>query len=247
MLAYLKHKFLAILTLAFCTFILIIITQFPGDATNVNNIPDKLPALQVHALPVTLANWQDAENSGDYFEQIKPLDFGYLIWSEFPIKVYIEPFIERNGSAEWRKIVLNAVLEWSVYLPLQIVDKLAEADIRILHESPPIRPGELRARSGETRYELYVIGEGDRAILSHRCTIWLNPTQTGKYIAAVARHEFGHSLGIWGHSLIDSDVMYFSQVRTPPPISSRDINTLKRVYEQQTRLGWKVYEGNVIN
>ncbi|OCQ92112.1 peptidase [Oscillatoriales cyanobacterium USR001] len=241
MFSYLKHKLLTLLSLSFCAFILIIITQIQSDATNLNTIPDKLPELQVHPLPVTLANWQDSGNNGDYFDQLKPPGFGHLIWSQFPIKVYVESFIDRNGSEEWRKIVLNAVLEWGVYLPLQVVDKLEDADIKILHESPPLRSGELRARSGETRYELYVSKNGDRDILSHRCTIWLNPTQTGKYIAAVARHEFGHSLGIWGHSLIDSDVMYFSQVRTPPPISSRDINTLKRVYEQQTRLGWSFF------
>jgi predicted Zn-dependent protease len=34
--------------------------------------------------------------------------------------------------------------------------------------------------------------------------------------------------------------MYFSQVREPPPISARDINTLKRIYQQPTRLGWPV-------
>ncbi|MFN4955672.1 MAG: peptidase, partial [Aphanizomenon sp.] len=34
--------------------------------------------------------------------------------------------------------------------------------------------------------------------------------------------------------------MYFSQVRNPPFISVRDVNTLKRVYEQPTGLGWSV-------
>jgi hypothetical protein len=34
--------------------------------------------------------------------------------------------------------------------------------------------------------------------------------------------------------------MYFAQVRTPPVISARDINTLKRVYQQPTQLGWPI-------
>jgi predicted Zn-dependent protease len=33
-------------------------------------------------------------------------------------------------------------------------------------------------------------------------------------------------------------VPYFSQVRNPPPISPRDVNTLKRIYQQPTSLGW---------
>jgi len=47
-------------------------------------------------------------------------------------------------------------------------------------------------------------------------------------------------LGIWGHSLLQTDIMYFSQVRKPPFISIRDVNTLKRVYEQPTSLGWSI-------
>jgi predicted Zn-dependent protease len=59
----------------------------------------------------------------------------------------------------------------------------------------------------------------------------------GAYIASAARHEFGHALGIWGHSPQPEDVMYYSQVQSPPNISPRDINTLKKIYQQTTRLG----------
>jgi hypothetical protein len=34
--------------------------------------------------------------------------------------------------------------------------------------------------------------------------------------------------------------MYFAQTRDIPPISSRDINTLKKVYQQPTQLGWQM-------
>ena len=233
-----KHKFLTVSLVAFCTFIIIIISQFQSDAASLNTLNHRLPSPQIHPLPATLTNWKDSTDNSDYFNEVKSLEFGYLVWSQFPIKVYVEQVTDSNSSQSWSKTVLNSVLEWGVYLPLEVVDELEKADIRILHESPLLRQGQLRARSGETRYELYVSKQGDKSILSHRCTIWLNPSQTGKYIAAVARHEFGHGLGIWGHSPVDTDVMYFAQVRTPPPISVRDINTLKRVYEQPTRLGW---------
>jgi len=238
MLSYLKYKFLTVLGLAFCAFILIIITQIESYGVNLKSIPDRLPSLQIHPLPPTLVNWQIQTESGDYFDQVQPPEFGHLVWSQFPIKVFVEQVGDNNSSEGWRKTVLGAVWEWGVYLPLQVVDEAEIADIRILHKSPPLRQGQMRSRSGETRYELYVSKEGDQGILSHRCTIWLNPSQTGKYIAAVARHEFGHGLGIWGHSPVNTDVMYFAQVRNPPPISVRDINTLKRIYEQPTRLGW---------
>jgi hypothetical protein len=34
--------------------------------------------------------------------------------------------------------------------------------------------------------------------------------------------------------------MYFAQTRDIPPIYSRDINTLKKVYQQPTKLGWQM-------
>jgi predicted Zn-dependent protease len=70
----------------------------------------------------------------------------------------------------------------------------------------------------------------------------LSPSQTGNYVVAAARHELGHALGIWGHSPLQTDALYFSQVRNPPTISSSDVNTLKRVYQQPTSLGWSLMD-----
>jgi predicted Zn-dependent protease len=149
----------------------------------------------------------------------------------------------------WVDAVLQAVREWSVYLPLEVVAQPAAADISILRSRPPLEAslnretGKLnlpRARSAQTRYEFYLRSAVDapEEVLSHRFTIQLSPDQTLEYTIATARHELGHALGIWGHSPLESDTMYFSQVRNSPQISARDINTLKRIYEQPTPLGW---------
>ncbi|MDM9381725.1 matrixin family metalloprotease [Chlorogloeopsis sp. ULAP01] len=199
-----------------------------------------LPSPKTHPLPTTLAQWQDRTNSGDYFSQVAPTQVGYLVWSQFPVTVYIEmPTVISTKQAEtWVNEVLQAVQEWSTYLPLQVVETSEEADITILRKAPPLQisPGNKfpRARSALTTYFLYTKGN----FLYHYFTILLHPSQTGKYLLAAVRHELGHALGIWGHSQAESDVLYFSQVRNPPPISPRDINTLKRVYEQPTSLGW---------
>lgn len=196
-----------------------------------------LPPLKTYSLPATLAQWEDPNNSGDYFDQIEVQDVGYLIWSQFPIKVYIESSDNNESrSRQWVKTVVDAIWEWNIYLPLQVVDNPEVADIKIFNKRPPLTPGKLRARSAETRYQL---DRDENGILSHNFVIWLSPMQIGKYLPAAARHEFGHALGIWGHSPEKTDVMYYSQVAEPPPISPRDINTLKKIYLQTTRIGSK--------
>lgn len=195
---------------------------------------------QPHPLPPSLEKWQDKTNSGDYFDNIKTSKVGYLIWSDFPIKVKIEkPIKITEKRAEiWVNSVLEAVQEWSIYLPLQIVETSENADIKFVRKAPPLKIEPIskipRARSALTTYKLY----NQNNFLSHRFTILLSPTQTGKYLKSAARHEFGHALGIWGHSPLQTDALYFSQVRQPASISVRDVNTLKKIYQQPTGLGW---------
>lgn len=227
-----------------------------------------MPPLQVHPLPAQLMQWQDSGEHGDYFSAIQPIviqqiDVGYLVWSQFPVKVYIEPSAAADPSQDWVEAVKQAIQEWNSYLPLELVEAVDIADISIWRTAPPLQnldqsPGSStepeteagsnhrlpRVRSAETRYQLFVDrSTPNSARLGHRFTVQISPNQTIAYIKATARHELGHALGIWGHSSLQTDALYFSQVRNPPPVSARDINTLKRIYQQPTRLGWPVSSG----
>jgi predicted Zn-dependent protease len=199
-----------------------------------------LPPLKTHPLPANLAQWQDLDDQGDYFDAVGISPVGALIWWQFPVKVYLQS--DRNS---WLNLVQNAIADWQKYLPLQLVNQPELADILIKRELPPsgIRfnpeTGKLelpRVRSAITQYEIFV--KENR--LTHRMTIQISPNLADESALAAARHELGHALGIWGHSPVETDVMYFSQTREIPPISSRDVNTLKKVYQQATKLGWEI-------
>ncbi|MEA5506852.1 peptidase [Halotia wernerae UHCC 0503] len=247
------RRLLAALTLGIGTGLLIVFTNFQSIAVLTNtsehnpdlkkSLSTSLPFPKPHPLPPKLLHWQDSTNSGDYFSQIATTKVGYLVWSQFPIRVYVETpqAVNSKQIQAWINSVLQAVQEWNVYLPLIIVKQPEVADITIVRKAPPLQtfPDSkiTRARSAQTTYELYT---NSSKILSHRFTILLSPSQTGVYLQAAARHELGHALGIWGHSPLQTDALYFSQVRNSPPISSRDVNTLKRVYQQPTSLGWSL-------
>jgi predicted Zn-dependent protease len=192
-----------------------------------------------HPLPLQLAQWNEVHNGqGDYFDQIKSLRFGFLIWSQFPVRIYIAPLPPNTllKPEVWKQAITQAVAEWQPYFPLQFTDVVEQANITISAISPKAHSGE-RVRSAETRFGLYV---SKHQTLVHRMAINIRPNQTPQYISAAVRHELGHALGIWGHSQQMTDIMYFSQVRIPPAVSARDVNTLKRIYQQPTQLGWPV-------
>lgn len=256
-------KLLTVLTLFIISGLLVILTNFHTYAKEPNPQPPYLAEKEAifspflvaeglgeksiqkpHPLPPSLEKWQDQNNSGDYFEQIQSTKYGYLIWSHFPIKVNIETptNINQQQAQTWVNQVSQAIKEWNNFLPLELVENSEIADIKpdikILRQRPPLQIDPIskipRARSALATYELY----NQNNFLLHRFTILLSPSQTGEHLQAAARHEMGHALGIWGHSPLKTDALYFSQVRKPASISTRDVNTLKKIYQQSTSLGW---------
>ena len=247
-----KSWIISLITIALL-FSLSTIREFPAFSNS-------LPASQIHPLPNSLAKWQDPKANGDYFKLIETTPVGYLVWSQFPIKIYFEQSPEQANqestanlirSQQWEKAINEAIAEWGNYLPLQIVNNPDSADILIKRSEVP-RKAKLNPDTGlydiprtitaQTSYEFYLQAEATQKKLAHRMFLKISPDLSAIATLSAARHELGHALGIWGHSDLESDALYFSQVRNTPPISARDINTLKKIYQQPSKLGWSISE-----
>ena len=244
---YWRSQWQRFIFLAIAILLIIVFSNSVGSQPN-----SELPDLRIHPLPQFLTNWQDPSASGDYFEQIESTPLGYLVWTQFPVKVYVESTNPENTAAskrfqQWTARVRQAIAEWNSYVPLSEVKQPDTADIVVLR-SQPEREVKLdrdtglydipRAVTAQTNFKFYLTEEPMAIAL--RMTVRVSPNYVGESLLATVRHELGHALGIWGHSPEATDALYFSQVSDPLPISPRDINTLKKIYQQPTRLGWKI-------
>jgi len=259
-----KSWFISLIAIALF-FSLSIISKLPV-------LSESLPTSQIHPLPNSLATWQDQQKLGDYFDLVETTPVGYLVWSQFPIKVYFEQSqtLQEQSAPEqtaqsvraqqWEDAIRKAIAEWHKYLPLQIVTAPESADI-LIGRSEVSRKVKLNPETGlfdiprtitaQTSYEFYLQAESEPSKstqklkpkrLAHRMSLKISPDLSAIATVSAARHELGHALGIWGHSDLESDALYFSQVRNTPKISPRDINTLKKIYQQPSKLGWQVSE-----
>lgn len=215
----------------------------------------QFPAPQVHPLPEGLRRWRDqpkARSPGatvnpqddHYFDQMVASPLGHLVWSRWPVTIALMP--PTVAPDRWLTAVREAIADWSPYLALQVlpVDRSEPADIVIQWGNPTLRTeaGLPRAANARTTYEFYWDQQGDRPRLAHRMRIQLRADRSPQQLLGTARHELGHALGLWGHSRDRRDVMYEAAVAHPAHLSIRDLNTLVKVYEQPTRLGWAIAE-----
>lgn len=153
----------------------------------------------------------------NYVPQLERL----LYWEQFPVTVYFE----RNESYSdyYRALALQGFDQWvnatgSVVRYVEV--NTPEAAQIIVYFKP-------NTRNGLTTYSYY---PSSGRLVSAKVEIGTQGNNAID-IRSVSAHEFGHAIGIGGHSSNPDDMMYSTFVSNVPlQITQNDLNTLKTAY-----------------
>ncbi len=163
--------------------------------------------------------------SDDYFNRITMASDGRI--TRFPnrsVSVYISnPPVQEIIKKSYIEAVEYAMSQWSGISEGMLVFSRSDAenaDIRIYWVNTPLSfEADPLGEASLVRYdsgEFYV-----------RISIPINGVIPRNELKIILLHEFGHAIGIWGHSKDPNDVMYFSSKAVYP--TRRDKATLLKV------------------
>jgi len=178
---------------------------------------------------------KQATETGNYLKNAITNSGDLVTWdnSKMPIKVYINN--SKHVSQTYVSAAKEALDSWkqaSNNLQFLYVTEPQYADITIVFQ------GMAQKNDNQT------LGVTNHNVLNgymHKVTVTLytfGPSYkplTPTDVYNVALHEFGHAIGIAGHSTNKSDIMYATYnpqaQNTKAKLSARDINTAKAIYE----------------
>ena len=172
---------------------------------------------------------KNSVSADDYFDYVTIFSSGRIArFTEMPIRVYISPMLRtevyltaiRYGMRQW-ELASGGIIQFAE------TEVNGDADIRVSWGTAGLWP--LTEVTG-AKAELTRL-DGDRIkveviLVPH----WSQFEEAGdpERLRAICLHEFGHAVGLWGHSPDSRDVEFHTSTQERP--SPRDINTLRRVY-----------------
>ncbi len=151
-----------------------------------------------------------------------------------PIKIWVDPLLARNATEE--QLLFNGIDKWKRasggVITYTKVKTSGEADIRLrsVDNLLNVGPGVLGVNLSIPELDS-INNDLDFS------TLWLiraqsavqNGAERRQYEAIVA-HEFGHALGLQGHSDVETDLMF--PFIGPLELTDRDINTVATGYKR---------------
>lgn len=151
---------------------------------------------------------------------VRDIDF-LLRWSSFPVRVYFEK--DENYRLEYQQMAEEGFKQWVSASGGVVQYRVSDTPERV-HITIRFDP---TTRNGFTNYRYYTDSR-----LMNEATVWIGIKDDSPIdIQSVAAHEFGHAIGISGHSTDSGDMMYPTFVTgVPLGVTGRDLNTLKTAY-----------------
>ena len=142
-----------------------------------------------------------------------------LNWNSFPLRVFFVQ--DANFSQARRVLALAGFDQWvtasNSTISYSEVSTTANADITVTFD-PTTQNGVTQIRFQGLNMVSAEMGLGVK-------------NQTDMDLMCIASHEFGHAIGIDGHSDIEADLMYpIHFIGTVCPVTARDLNTIKTGY-----------------
>jgi len=198
----------------------------PAELSQEPQLSHKTAAEVVEALPYD-------KKAGDYFKELHLFEGDRAArWDSFPVRVRLP----ESSPDVWKESLQEGVDLWGQYIPLRVARRNESADIEVSwvnHLVPRVLGvTRLTVFGGRMKVNIYLLRPS-----------YYQPGVSEKSLVGVIEHELGHALGIFGHSREKGDTMYefvilpgkggkLSQTKFGS-LSSRDVNTLKRIYEKK--------------
>lgn len=167
---------------------------------------------------------------------------GTLRWpsARMPLKVYVKPPVNVAGyKAGFDAIMRQSLSDWAKatngQLRFQFVPSSQGADIDISWTSDT-RHLANRAEAGETRLTNNRLGIVHARVQLLTVPLVEGVPVTSNRIRLISLHEFGHVLGLTGHTSDPHDAMFYSATLADQwrNLSERDKNTIARLYAAST-------------
>lgn len=154
-----------------------------------------------------------------------------LHWGHFPLRVAFTNSMSSDRE-KLDEIVQRGFNQWvratQGEVKYVVVSTPSRADVTVTYEVVPARPftggklGTTGFNYNKTRRQLF---HADM-----RLSVWEGMTRRDlERFENTAAHEFGHALGINGHSPNPDDLMYFTSSQSDG-VTARDLNTLRQAY-----------------